>query len=91
MNLLGFALSSLALLAAAPRRTFTIVVDTYEGNDTAPVVTHAFHGKDPAQADAFRRAHLKYDSFFAGCERGGFATPGGSFPCRNVVRSRGWR
>lgn len=90
MNLLGLALGAMALRALAPRR-YELVVDTFENASTMPILTHVFIGKDAAQAEAIRQAHLRYDSFFGGCERGRFQGARGGFPCRNVTRSAGWR
>lgn len=60
---------------------FDLVVETYEGRNPLPVVTHTFHGKSPEQAQAFYRAHLKADSFMRGCKSGHFA----NFRCRNKI------
>ncbi len=90
MNLFG--LVGLALLASkvlAPRK-YELVVDTYENASLTPILTHVFRGKDAAQAEAVRAAHLRYDSFFAGCQRGRFQGQSGGFACRNAVRSAGF-
>ncbi len=62
---------------------YDLIVETYEGDRSVPVVTHIFHGNTPDQAKAFYRAHLKADSFMRKCgSQGRF----GNFQCRNVIR-----
>lgn len=91
MNLLGLGAVVLAAAALRPARRYALVVDTYEESSPTPILTHVFHGPDRARAEAVRQAHLRADAFFAGCQQGRFSTPRGSFACRNVVRSEGWR
>lgn len=41
-----------------------LIIDTYEGNDTTPVLSHVFHGKTAADIQQIIAAHMQTDSFF---------------------------
>jgi hypothetical protein len=39
-------------------------IDTYEGDDETPVISHVFYGATKAEAEAVVKAHMGTDSFF---------------------------
>ena len=88
MNLFGLALLGLAAARAMAPKPVTLVVDTFEGSGTTPVLTHEFHGRDAQQAEALYRVHMKYDQFLRQCDQGRFLPAGSTtgFACRNVRR-----
>ena len=45
---------------------WVLQIDTYEGRDPVPTVTHVFYGDTRADAKAVADAHRETDEFFAG-------------------------
>jgi len=41
-----------------------LVINTYEGDDELPILTHIFHGETRDDALAVMRAHMETDEFF---------------------------
>lgn len=60
----------------------------YEGQETSPVLEHSFFGRDAAECERVKAAHMKYDAFLrAAYERGVFQPEGGTpFPVHVVER-----
>jgi len=70
----------------APQAPFQVVSKIFENGIPFPVVTHIFSGQTLSQAQGFYAAHLKSDSFLAGCTRGAF----GNVRCREEHYSARW-
>lgn len=58
-------------------------IDTYENNDSSPIITHTFYGRTAVEIQSVIDAHKKTDSFF----RAAMTTKRfGNIKLRNVMR-----
>jgi len=63
----------------------TLIVDTYEGNDRHPILSHTFRATSLVECYRIMGLHAKYDSFLrAALTTGDFH----GIKVRNVYRSR---